>query len=347
MKNYQGLSIERLRELLSKMKDVRAVLIGDMCLDVYWFADMTRSVLSRETPHFPLPVVSERMSAGAGGNAAANMAVLCDNLTPVGIIGDDWRGICLYDLFKNGGVCCDGFVRVKGRVTNAYCKPMRRGYLGFDVEDPRIDFESFEPIDEATEKAILSALDAAVKDADVLAVSDQFEYGCITPKIRERICELAKDGLLTVVDSRSRIGLYHSCTLKPNEIECARALGKPDAALGKNASGEDILTALGELREKSGSDVCLTLGDRGCIIGRGDSITEINAARLEPPFDTVGAGDCFLSALSLALGSGASDGEAAVIGSLASAICVKKIGTTGSASAEEITALFEKLATNG
>ena len=347
MKSYQGLSQERLRELLSKIKNVRAVLIGDMCLDVYWFADMTKSTLSRETPHFPLPVVSERMSAGAGGNAAANMAVLCDNFTPVGIIGDDWRGVCLYDLFKNDGVCCDGFVRVKGRVTNAYCKPMRRGYLGFDVEDPRIDFESFKPIDEATEEALLTALDDAAKNADVLAVSDQFEYGCITSRIREKICELARFGLLTVVDSRSRIDLYHSCILKPNEIECARALGLPDAALGHAASREEILSALSALREKSGSDVCLTLGDRGCIIGRGDVITETEAVRLEPPFDTVGAGDCFLSAFSLALAAGASDGEAAVIGSLASAICVKKIGTTGSASAEEILSLFERLATNG
>ena len=161
MKSYQGLGEERLALLLTKMKNARAVLIGDMCLDVYWFADMTKSTLSRETPHFPLPVVSERMSAGAGGNAAANMAVLCDNFTPVGIIGDDWRGVCLYDLFENDGVCCDGvccdgFVRVKGRVTNAYCKPMRRGYLGFDVEDPRIDFESFEPIDEATENNLIA-----------------------------------------------------------------------------------------------------------------------------------------------------------------------------------------------
>ena len=61
MKSYQGLGEERLALLLNKMKNARAVLIGDMCLDVYWSCDMTRSVLSRETPHFPLPVTEERM----------------------------------------------------------------------------------------------------------------------------------------------------------------------------------------------------------------------------------------------------------------------------------------------
>ena|GEM_PF-4288646 len=35
--------------------------------------------LSRETPHFAMPVVEERVSLGGGGNVAANMAALLDN----------------------------------------------------------------------------------------------------------------------------------------------------------------------------------------------------------------------------------------------------------------------------
>ena len=96
-----SLPLSRLEELLHRMKTLRAVLIGDMCLDVYWFADMTKSRLSRETPHHPLPVVSEQMSAGAGGNAVVNLATLCDRVTPVGVIGNDWRGRCLGDLWHD------------------------------------------------------------------------------------------------------------------------------------------------------------------------------------------------------------------------------------------------------
>ena len=77
MKNLQGLTKDRLIELLGKMSEVKAMLIGDMCIDIYWVGDMTRSRLSRETPHYPLPIVEERMSAGAGGNAAVNLATLC------------------------------------------------------------------------------------------------------------------------------------------------------------------------------------------------------------------------------------------------------------------------------
>ena len=99
----QRIDRKRLTALLDGIQGVKAVLIGDMCLDVYWFADMTQSVLSRETPHFPLPVVEEKMSAGAGGNAAVNMSVLCDSFLPVGIVGRDWRGACLLEVLKKQG----------------------------------------------------------------------------------------------------------------------------------------------------------------------------------------------------------------------------------------------------
>ena len=46
-------------------------IVGDFCMDVYWHADMTRSLLSRETPRFPLPVVREEFFGGAAANVAA------------------------------------------------------------------------------------------------------------------------------------------------------------------------------------------------------------------------------------------------------------------------------------
>jgi len=339
MKRIQGLSKDRLCEILAKMRQVNAVIIGDMCIDIYWVGDMTRSQLSRETPHFPLPIVEERMSAGAGGNAAVNLSTLNDNAVTIGVIGDDWRGICLKKVFEEKGMNTDGIVVSSGKITNAYCKPMRKGYLGIEVEDPRLDFESYDAVGKEIEDRILQNLDKYCRDADVICVSDQFENGCITDRVRERINDLAKGGKLVVVDSRSRIGLYSNCVLKPNEIECARATGS--APLDKSAIEEDIASAARLLMKKTGSDVCLTLGDRGCLVCREGSQTRINAIKVEPPVDTVGAGDCFLPAFSLALAAGASDEEAGVIASMASAICVKKLNTTGSANVDELKALFE------
>ncbi len=327
------------------MKRVKALLIGDMCLDVYWFADMTKSVLSRETPHFPLPVVEERMSAGAGGNAAVNMATLCDHLTPVGVMGEDWRGGCLRDVFARHGMPTSGILQIADRVTNAYCKPMRMGFSGVAVEDPRLDFESNAPLTAEQETKLLERLEEAVRDADVLCVSDQFALGCVTDRVRRRINALAGAGLLTVVDSRSRIGLYQNCILKPNEIECARALGLPDGSLGRDCTEEQAAEAARALGEKTGCDVCLTLGARGALICRAGEITGVSAVPVSGPVDTVGAGDCFLSAFSLALAAGADTAEAGEIGCMASAVCVKKLNTTGSASSEELCALWHRMET--
>ncbi|MBQ8174041.1 MAG: sugar kinase [Clostridia bacterium] len=342
-KHIQGLTRSRLCELLDGMRSRRAVLLGDMCLNVYWFADMTQSKLSRETPHFPLPVVREVMSAGAGGNAAVNLAALCESVTPVGVIGNDWRGDCLCRVLAERGINTACLLTVSGRVTNAYCKPMRRGYAGVDVEDPRIDFEASEPLDREAEDQLLDRLEEACRGADVLCVSDQFAFGCVSERVRRRVCELAEGGLLTVVDSRYRIGLYRHCILKPNEIECARALGHEDTFLGaKNADEEKARAAALSLAEQTASEICLTLGERGCLILRGGEVSRIEAVPTNPPIDVVGAGDCFLSAFSLALAAGASSHEAGVIGSMASAICVKKLNTTGSADRQELLALLEK-----
>ena len=46
-KKIHSLTSARLKDLLGIMREKRAVLLGDMCLDVYWFADMTKSSLSR------------------------------------------------------------------------------------------------------------------------------------------------------------------------------------------------------------------------------------------------------------------------------------------------------------
>lgn len=81
----------------------RIGVIGDFCLDVYWHADMTKSELSRETPHFPLPIVQERLSPGGAGNVVMNLLALKPKAVhAVGVFGDR-GGISVGDR-RQGGV---------------------------------------------------------------------------------------------------------------------------------------------------------------------------------------------------------------------------------------------------
>jgi bifunctional ADP-heptose synthase (sugar kinase/adenylyltransferase) len=93
------LSRERLQALLAGCARLKIGVIGDLALDAYWHADMTRAFLSRETPRFPRPIVREVFSGGAGANVANNLARLgVGEVRVFSVLGEDWRGGILSDV---------------------------------------------------------------------------------------------------------------------------------------------------------------------------------------------------------------------------------------------------------
>ena len=92
-------------DILEKIRQVKVCLVGDICLDLYWRADMKKSRLSRETPHYPLPIVDETYTPGAGGNVLNNIHALdVENITCISAIGSDWRGFLLTSWMKEHGI---------------------------------------------------------------------------------------------------------------------------------------------------------------------------------------------------------------------------------------------------
>ena len=315
-----------LEKILGAVKSVRVCLIGDLCLDAYWTADMKKSRLSRETPHFPLPVTQERYSLGGGGNAAANFAALGARVFPVSVIGSDWRGGILKELLAGKGISDGGLITDPARVTPCYCKPLRSGISDVVYEDPRLDFENYSPLSGETEAKLIALLDEAAGSCHKIAVSDQLEYGVITPKVRERICELGTN-MPVVADSRDRIALYRGVIVKPNEIEAAAAAG---------CSPEEPELSAKILSEKSGKPALVTAGAKGAVWCEGGKTVTVPAVKAEPPVDTVGAGDTFLAAFCSAYAAGVPGETAAEFANLACSVTVKKIGVTGTASPAEI-----------
>ena len=326
------MEISYLNQILTAVRNARVCVIGDVCLDLYWRADMKRSRLSRETPHFPLPVVEERGSLGGGGNVMANVSALGAAVLPVTVIGRDWRGWLLGDLFRAAGLPEGGLIADDARVTPCYAKPLRAGISDVVYEDPRLDFENRAPLCAETEQAVLSALYAAAQTADVIAVSDQLEYGVITPAVREALCELGKTKPV-LVDSRDRIALYTNVIVKPNEVEALAAAAV--LAPGSDPTPED---AARMLSARTNAPAIVTLGEGGSLWCENGVVTAVPAVKTEPPVDTVGAGDTFLSACAAALAARIPGPDALRFASLASAVTVKKLGITGTASPEELRA---------
>lgn len=343
MKISEILEYTEFRSFLNRAKTVKTLLIGDICTDIYWSCDMTKSRLSRETPHFPLPVVRERMSLGAGGNAAGCIKSLgVSDLSVIGVVRNDWRGECLRRLLAERGIPDDSVITERTGFTNAYIKPMKFGFSGEEVESARLDFENELPISPETEEKVIAKLREKAAYADILVVCDQFRNGIITDRVTDEITSIAASGKPIVVDSRTRIDKFRGCILKPNEVECAAALGKtPD----RNADISEYALLAKELSDKMGSGVCMTVADKGSITVNG-SAKLIPAVAIKPPFEVVGAGDRFLSAFSTAVAAGFPFEKAALFGNMASSIVVKKIGTTGSASPEELETTYAEREVN-
>ena len=330
--NENMLTSEALQSLLQNIDHARVGLIGDLCLDMYWLADMKRSELSRETPHYPLPVVEERMSPGGAGNVANNIAELKpEKLFVIGLVGNDWRGDLLIRTMKEAGIDCSHVIRDDSRVTNTYIKPLRSGISDVIYEDPRLDFESRLPISSETEEKILSALDKMAEQTDVICVSDQMKYGCITPAVRKKLSDLGKSGKTVIVDSRDHADAYEGVTVKPNEIEASRAFGD-----GSVMDIEALSVLAAEISERNGKTTLITLGDKGCFIAEGAQVIRCPACRVKPPIDFCGAGDTFLAGYGTLLASGATPLQAAQIACLCSAVTIRKIGVTGTATRNEV-----------
>lgn len=334
------LTKEQLEEISAKIKDVRVCLVGDICLDIYWRADMKRSLLSRETPQFPLPVVDERYSPGGGGNVVNNLYALgIKEIIPVSVFAKDWRGMLLESWFDERGIDKSKiFQREKG-VTTAYCKPLRMGISDVVYEDPRLDFLNYESISPDLESLVIAALDEAAERADIIAVSDQCQCGIITPQIRKHLSTLANK-IPVVVDSREHAMEYTGVIVKPNEVEAAFADGRN--ITGLDLSLEECAEIGLNLHRKNGRPVVVTLGEKGALWCSGDSYVYAPTVKAKPPVDIVGAGDSFLSAFCSAFAACGDGPSALAFANLASGVTVKKIGTTGTATIEEIIEKWEE-----
>ena len=321
---------------LERLGKGRIGVIGDFCLDVYWHADMTKSELSRETPHFPLPVVEERLSPGGAGNVVMNLLALAPkSVSAVGVFGADWRGATLKDLLRQAGADVSGVVTDSARVTNTYVKPLRKGFSEQVVyEDPRLDFTNYDALAASTERRLLSALARLAKKVDVLCVCDQMPFGCITPKIRAQIVALGRAGLTVIVDSRDRIGLYTDVIVKPNEIESARAFkGEiPETDFGRLATA---------LEARTGRPAIVTAGEKGCYVSEKGRVTHVKACTVTGEIDFCGAGDTFLSGLAASTAAGFALADAARIACCCSAVTIGKLKTTGTADRQELAATLK------
>jgi bifunctional ADP-heptose synthase (sugar kinase/adenylyltransferase) len=336
------LSRETFDTILRTLPRLTIGLVGDLFLDRYLHLVHGAREPSIETGLEAYQIDRVRNSPGALGTVMNNLAALgVGLLVPVTAIGDDGHG---YDLVREvrrlpvdpGNILC-----LPDRLTPTYTKPMRPAGDGVWHELNRLDVRSRSPLSAAATAEICRRVESVFRTSDGLIVLDQLvdeNCGVVNATVRDAIEQLARQapGKLVYIDSRRYLGHFAAGVLKGNRSEVLTAAGK-----GADA---DLSNSLVELARKTGRPAYCTMGELGILVARpGQEPILVPACPVSGPIDIVGAGDAATSGIVAALLSGASELEAAAMGNLVPSITIQQLGTTGTATPEQLRERWQSL----
>ncbi|HUV04522.1 MAG TPA: PfkB family carbohydrate kinase [Armatimonadota bacterium] len=338
------MTAERLSELLERFASRRVAVVGDYFLDKYLEFDPTLAEISLETVKLANQVVSVRHSPGAAGNVVSNLVALgAGEVIPIGFTGEDGEGFDLRKDLRDLGCNTGYLLQVPERRTPTYLKPRDCRVPELDGESERFDIKNRELLPAEVEDALVDILEALVHQVDAFVIADQVDEpdcGVISAVVRDTLSRLAKEfpEVTFWADSRRRAGSFHGIVIKPNQEEAVKA-----AFLGHEVESDldTILSAGRVLRVRTGKPVFLTRSARGIVLFDDDGWQEVPAVYVEGPIDPTGVGDTASAAAALALASGSTSVEAALVANLAASVTIQQLGVTGAAAPDQLPARLE------
>ncbi len=325
------LTQQRAAELVSRMRECRVVVYGDVMLDEFVWGDVTRI-----SPEAPVPVVEirrESVHLGGAANVLSNLRALGARASLVGVVGQDRAGERVRaELRESGSPDAEESVIVDvSRPTTVKTRIIAHSQLVV-----RADRERRSPIDGTVEERVVATLRRLLRNADALVVSD-YDKGAVTPAALDEVLPAAEAaGVPVLIDPKIRnFDSYRPATLvTPNHHEALKVTNTEDD------TDEGVARAARAIRERLGCrSVLITRGERGMMLLEEDGEPVYVPTAAREVFDVTGAGDTVIATLAASIAAGASLTEAAMLANHAAGIVVGKIGTA-TASAEELLASF-------
>ena len=329
---------ERLQELIVRFKSRRIVVIGDFFLDKYLDTDpriLERSVESGQPAH---QVVGIRRTPGAAGTIVNNLVSLgTATVHTVGAIGDDGEAHDLLNCLGRLGCNTSRLLQYPFLMTPTYLKPRDVTDTSLSGEHERYDTKNRKPTSDEVVEAVIETFDQLLEDIDAVVIADQVEdddCGIITSRMREWLAEQATrhPAVVFLADSRTHIRLFRNLIIKPNQFE---AVDHADPLPEERVDLEAVKKALPGLRAEAGAPVYVTLGERGALV-TDPQMTLVPAVRIEGATDPTGAGDSTCAGATLALASGATLPEAALVANLVASLTIQQLAMTGTATPEQL-----------
>ena len=311
--------MNNLLKVVEQFKNKKILILGDVMLDKYIWGDVSR--ISPEAPVQIVNVTGESYVPGGAANVANNIAALSAKSFIVGVVGNDnTKKELIKELEKRN-------VDVNGLIVDENKRTIRKvRVFGRNQQLLRFDYENKGYVDANTENIIFDFVSKKLDEIDAIIISD-YAKGTITKNLMEKLIALCKEkNKIVIIDPKPKHkGFYKNATLiTPNHKEAHEMTGLAE----EDPSDVDIEKMGKRLLGELNSTILITKGEKGMSLFEKDKkITSIPTFAKEV-YDIVGAGDTSAATLTLALASGASFEEAAVIANHAAGITVGKIGTS-------------------
>lgn len=322
-------------QILESIPNRRVGLIGDLFLDRYFDIDASLNEPSIETGLDAYQIVRVRSYPGALGTVINNLVALgVGTILPLAMIGQDGEGFELRQaLAKLPAVTQAGLVETTVARTPTYTKPMLQHPGQVAVELNRLDIKNRQPTPPVIESQLMDFLTEQWDAVDAWIVLDQVSErncGVITDRVRHHIEQLAQanPGTFVLADSRELISEFRHMCIKPNAREAASF---PGGAV--------------HFAQLLGRTIFMTRGEDGIdVISPSGEVQHVPGYPVDGPIDIVGAGDSTSAGIVSAMISGLSLKQAAAFGNLVASITIQQLGTTGTASPQQVRQRFAEVA---
>ena len=328
------LTPQRAQQLLRDVRRTKVLVVGDVMLDEFVWGKVNRI-----SPEAPVPVVwvqSESVMPGGAANVANNVRALGGQVQMVGVVGSDRWGTTLVEELAARKIGTAGILR------DARPTTVKTRVIAHHQQVVRVDREEKRPLPASVMNRLVATVRKQLPVVDAIVIED-YGKGIITREFLEAVIPMARAHrtIITVDPKEEHFDLYRRVTaITPNRAEAG---GMVDRELETEAAvveaGEELL---GKLQCEA---VLITLGEEGMrLFERRGRRTQIPTVAQEV-FDVAGAGDTVIGTFTLALASGASMSEAAVLANHAAGIVVGKLGVAVATPQELLARLDRKPST--
>lgn len=336
----------RFEEILNGYRNVRIAVVGDYFLDKWLHIDSGLTEKSIETGLDAYQVTRKRTYAGAAGTVCSNLAALgVGQVISIGFIGDDGEGYDVVRSLEKMGANTDMMHISEQVMTPTYTKPLFM-IDGDEREGNRFDHKNTALTPAELEDLIIRDLQMVVENVDAIIVLDQLEdenKGVVTERVRQAIAQLADQypDVIMYADSRKFLHKFDRIMVKCNNLELLRMEGLQEHDPWDMSA---LQQAMQSLAKKNGRAAFVTCGPQGVLAMDDGCIQRIETIpQDENAIDIVGAGDACTSGIVSTLCTGATNAEAAYMGNMVSSITIQQIGTTGTATPEQMRSRFDEI----